>query len=121
MAIDGANTAISHVLGAHREVDGRHAVLGAVDPERLAQDPQLERSDAVEGDHGHIGQHPTTVAAVWQKINAGRLFCHWWQESAQSMISAMTIALILLLLAGLGALLAWVRHDGLLASPAAKN
>ena len=43
-----------------------------------------------------------------------RLFCHWWQDRAKSMISAMTTALLLLLLiAVLGMLVAWVRHDGL--------
>ncbi len=42
-----------------------------------------------------------------------RLFCHWWQNSNESMISAMTTALLLLLLiAVLGALVAWTRHDG---------
>ena len=108
------------VLGAHREVDGRHAVVGAVDPEGLAQDPELEGRHAVEGEDGDIGQHPDSLAAGWQQINAHRLFCHWWQDCYESMITAMTTVLVLLLLiAALGALIAWVRHDGLSAHPRA--
>ena len=47
-----------------------------------------------------------------------RLFCHWWQESDESMISAMTIALVLLfLITTIAALAAWSRHDGLSSRP----
>ena len=38
------------------------------------------------------------MRAVWQKINACGLFCHWWHDRDERMITAMTLILILLAL-----------------------
>ena len=53
---------------ADREVDRRHAVLGAIDPPGLAEDPELEGLYAVPHDDGHVAQHRSSVARAWQKI-----------------------------------------------------
>jgi hypothetical protein len=48
----------------------------------------------------------------WQKINAGCHSCHSWQEFIGSMITAMTTILFLLIvLAGLSALVGYARND----------
>jgi hypothetical protein len=87
-----------------------------VDAPRLAQHPELERSDPVEGDHGHVGQHRVSVARIWQEIEGSRHICHWWQESNERRITAMTemlttTALLLALLLGLAALIRYARRD----------
>jgi hypothetical protein len=48
------------------------------------------------------------MAPVWQKLCGGRLFCHWWQETVEGKLTAMTLfaALILIaMVAGIAALL----------------
>ena len=51
----------------------------------------------------------------WQEINVGWLSCHSWQESNESMITAMTtLTLVLALIAVLAAfagLVSYARHD----------
>lgn len=54
----------------------------------------------------------------WQEINGLCLSCHSWQERQESMITAMTTAIILLAIAlvaaqGLGRLVAMIATDGL--------
>jgi hypothetical protein len=45
------------------------------------------------------------MALVWQKVDEGRLYCHWWQETEESKVTAMTIFLaasaLLFLLVGI--------------------
>jgi hypothetical protein len=61
--------------------------------------------------------HETTLAHPWQEINARRHFCHSWQDLHERMIAAMTVLLLLIVLAVAFAGLAdWARHDVL--SPA---
>lgn len=52
------------------------------------------------------------VPHPWQKINADRHSCHWWQDLCRSMISAMeTMILILALVSGFALLARYVHHD----------
>jgi hypothetical protein len=39
------------------------------------------------------------MTAMWQEINYGWHFCHWWLDLAGRMISAMTYLIILLVIA----------------------
>lgn len=48
-----------------------------------------------------------------------RLFCHWWQDSTESMITAMNLLLILLLALTLRTLITWVRNDDFATRPRA--
>lgn len=49
---------------------------------------------------------------MWQEINAGRLFCHWWQDLYESRLTAMTTMIFLLLvIGGFAALVRSARHD----------
>jgi hypothetical protein len=87
-------------------------VGGAVDAEGLAKDAQLEGGHAIEGKHCDVGQHRHSVPPLWQKINALRHFCHWWQNREGRRLTAMTtIAFLILMIAALAALRVWVRHD----------
>jgi hypothetical protein len=52
------------------------------------------------------------VAHLWQKINGRWLFCHSWQDHEWRMITAMTILLLILLVAAFVGLTDWARHDG---------
>lgn len=53
----------------------------------------------------------------WQKINAERHSCHWWQDLRGSSISAMeTVILLLALVAGFALLVRYVHRDGFSAS-----
>ena len=54
------------------------------------------------------------MAHKWQKINVGWHSCHSWQDLAQSMITAMTFIIILLVVAAVLAASAvrLVLHDG---------
>jgi len=52
------------------------------------------------------------LAPPWQKINARRHTCHWWQDLAKSRLSAMTtFFIILVLVAGVAATLSAIVHD----------
>jgi hypothetical protein len=46
-----------------------------------------------------VQRHGSMVDPGWQKINEPRHFCHWWQNIDQRTLPAMTIFLLLVLLA----------------------
>ena len=62
-----------------RKSNGRHAVLGAVDPEDLAEDPELEWCDGFLHEDGDGAKHAPSVAQSWQKMIVHRQFCHSWR------------------------------------------
>ena len=49
------------------------------------------------------------MALVWQKVDGARHYCHWWQETEESKVAAMTTFLaasvLLLLFVGVSLLL----------------
>jgi hypothetical protein len=56
------------------------------------------------------------VAQLWQEIEGKGHFCHWWQDSNQRRITAMTDILttaiaVVALLAGFAALILFTRRD----------
>ncbi len=59
--------------------------------------------------------HDLIVNHAWQEINACWHFCHWWQESEQTRVTAMILlvaALLVLTLTITIALVRTVRRDG---------
>jgi hypothetical protein len=56
---------------------------------------------------------------MWQEIDSGRHYCHWWQDLDRSSITAMSLLLIVLVLSL--AAIAWsvraIFHDGPSARP----
>jgi hypothetical protein len=43
----------------------------------------------------------TMLTRIWQKIDASRHPCHWWQHSQQRRITAMALLIIILMAAAL--------------------
>lgn len=54
------------------------------------------------------------MLAMWQKINAVRLFCHWWRDHDARRITAMIFLMILLalVLVGTGETVRLMARDG---------
>jgi len=58
---------------------------------------------------------PDSLPETWQIFNAQWHYCHWWQDQAARMITAMTTSLLLIALIALALALGtivMVRRDG---------
>jgi hypothetical protein len=75
-------------------------LIGSVNAERLARDPELEWMHARKDErHDLVERHAVILTDLWQKINEHRRFCHSWQHMKERKLSAMTILLLLLFIA----------------------
>ena len=102
----------------HREAGHRHAVVGAVDAERLADHPELERRDAVGHQHGHVTELIATASRIFGRNSMHSvLSATGGGMSMRRRITAMTIFFALLAIGAVVAatalrLVRLIRSDG---------
>jgi hypothetical protein len=67
---------LTGLLRAHGELEARNPLAAAVDSEDLAGDGELECGDRRKQCDGDVVEHPSSISAIWQKINGSCLSRH---------------------------------------------